>query len=361
MDYMKDYEGVRERLLHFLHGEPLDRCCIAVTAPRDAAHPYREVREGSESWYMDAERILKRNLERFEKTYFAGDAFPVIFPYFGTGGHAKYFRNDIDVRYGTDTIWIFSYLNSCRDLQKADVPNSVFFRKELAIMQYLVDEARGRYLVGMPDNCGSYDALAQLRGNEPLLCDLYDDPEGVQYAAGLVCDCLEDATNRMFDVVRPNNMGGSCHSWMNIMSDGTFMQLQCDMSVMLSPRMYGEFIMPELERTLEFLDGAFYHIDGQEQVRHLDMLLTLEKVKLFQWVCVEGQPNVANFIPVLQKIQKAGKGVAIGITKKDLKPLLEALDPNRTLLILGADSPEEADDIVRYAYEYTHEKCLKNV
>ena len=166
-----------------LHGEILDRCCCVVTAPKDPRNPYINRPEASESWYMDGERILERNLERIEKTYFAGDALPMVFPYFGTGGHAKYFRDDVDVQYTPDTIWIHPYLRSCCELQRADLAQSRFFRREMAIMNYLADESRGRYLLGMPDNCGSYDALAQLRGPEPLLMDFIDEPDAVKRAA----------------------------------------------------------------------------------------------------------------------------------------------------------------------------------
>ena len=209
MENIRDFDKIQKRLELVLHGELLDRCCVSVTAPKDPRNPYVDQPEATESWYMDGERILERNLERLNKTYFAGDALPMVFPYFGTGGHAKYFNDDIDVVYMPDTIWIHPYLESCGDLKPADLDKSRFFKREMEIMKYLAAESNGRYFLGMPDNCGSYDALAQLRGNEELLIDFLDEPDEVKYAARLCVDCLHESCDRMFDVVRDNCLGGS--------------------------------------------------------------------------------------------------------------------------------------------------------
>lgn len=348
MDYIRDYETVEKRLRLLLQGQLLDRCCVSVTAPKDPLHPYVDERTGDEAWYMDAECILRRNLQRFEKTYFAGDALPCVFPYFGTGGHAKYFGEDIPVKYDKDTIWIDPYLDSCADLRPADLEHSTFFRRECDIMRYLVDESRGRFFVSMPDNCGSYDALAQLRGSEELLMDMYDEPEAVEQAGDLVVDCLRRSSEVMFDIIR-DAKGGTTHSWMNLYSTGRILQLQCDLSVMLSPSMYEQFICRELRGTLDFLDNAVYHIDGQEQIRHLDLLLGLDGIDMFQWVPVAGQPPLTAFFPELKKLQAAGKGLVLQVSKAQIAPVLENLSPAGVMLLVGdAASPEEADDIVRY-------------
>jgi len=356
MEYIRDYEKTEKRLELLLQNELLDRCCVAVTAPKDPLHPYVSENVGTEAWYMDAEWILKRNVERMEKTYFAGDALPHIFPNFGTGGHAKYFSDEVSMIYTPETIWFEPYLESCADLRPADLEQSRYFQRELDVLRYLCAESRERFYVAMPDNCGSYDALAQLRGSEDLLMDFFDDPEAVKHAAGLVVDCLRESTLRMFDVVRENNHGGSTHSWMNLHSPGCVMQLQCDMSVMLSTDIYRDFIMTELRDSLEFLTHAAYHVDGQEQIRHLDMLLSLEKLTMLQWTQVASQPPVTAFIPQLKKIQAAGKGLVLVVTPDQIKPLMENISSKGVILVVnGAKSPEEADDIVKLVTKLTHE------
>ena len=354
MEYIKNFEKIQKRLELVLQGEILDRCCVSVSAPKDPKNPYIDKREGSESWYMDGERILMRNLERLDKTYFAGDALPMIFPYFGTGGHAKYFRDDVDVVYNTETIWIHPYLDSCDDLLPVDLAKSSFFRREMEIMKYLAAESGGRYFLGMPDNCGNYDALAQIRGNRELLFDFVDEPESA-HKAGLLCvDCLRQSCEKMFEIVKDNCLGGSIHGWMNLLSKGRIMQLQCDLSVMISADMFDEFIMEELRGTLDFLDNAIYHIDGREQLRHLDLLLSEPRINMYQWANVAGQPPLLENINTFRRIQASGRGLVLHTKKTEVKTLLETLSPRGMILLIDdAASPEEADDIVAYVERAT--------
>jgi len=91
---------------------------------------------------------------------------------------------------------------------------------------------------------------------------------------------------------------GSVLSWMHLWAPKRLAQMQCDLSVMISPEMFNCFAMPELEELCDFLDYPVYHFDGQEQIRHLDSLLSLKKLRAIQWTPVAGQLPTSNFIPV---------------------------------------------------------------
>lgn len=358
MNQIKQIETILKRLDYLWHNEIVDRCCICVSAPKDPLHPYHEEppksREDLRRWYLDGEWILQRNLKRLQQTYFAGDALPMVFPYFGTGGHAKYLCPESRVEYSPETIWIHPSIESYDTFSFDFDPDcNPCFQEELKIVSYLAEEAKGRYLVGMPDNCGSYDALAQLRGNENLLMDFLTDPESTKQAAHQLIDILRITGDRFFQAVSQNCFGGSVHGWMNTWSPGKQMQLQCDLSVMISPDVFREFIVPELEATSSWLSHSCYHLDGMEQIRHLDMILSVPNINMIQWTQVDGQPPAVDFIPQLRKIQKAGKGLVLLISKIHLKPILENLSvKGLQLIVTDASDPEEADRIVKYFSAY---------
>lgn len=355
----RDCEKIFRRLEYLWHNEILDRCCISVTAPKDPLHPYREEKPSTQQelqrWYTDGEWILKRNLEAIEKTYYAGDALPCIFPYFGTGGHAKYVCPEEKVEYSKDTIWVHP---SIEDLDACtldfDPASNKVFQQERNILSYLAAESKGRYFMGMPDNCGSYDALAQLRGNEELMIDFLTQPESVKRAGKRLVEILKISSEELFQVLKENCRGGSIHAWMNTWSPGRHMQLQCDLSVMISSEAFREFILDELISTSTWLDHAIYHMDGIEQIRHLDDILQISSIHMIQWVQVDGQPDAVASLPTLKKIQAAGKGLVICIGKNQVQPLLENLSPKGlNLLVGGAKDPDEADRIVKLAESYT--------
>jgi len=357
MDVIKNWEKTKKRFERMWDNEIYDRCCVCVEAPLDAAHPYIEhVPEDPrelKKWYLDPDWILERSLESISKTYYAGDAVPKVFPYFGTGGHSKYLCDESSIEYTRDSIWVHPTIDDYDKFNfKMDAFNGVFLR-ELKAIEYLAKEGMGKFMIGPPDNCGSFDALSQLRGNVNLLMDTFDKPSKILKANLALVDILIETGDQIFDVIRENNDGGSIHSWMSTWSPKRHLQLQCDASVMMSNEDFKRFIMPELIKSANWLDHAIYHLDGMEQIRHIDSLLSIESINMIQWTPVAGQPPVTTFIPELKKIQKAGKGLVLIVTKNEIEPLLNELSQNGMLLnVIDAKDKEEADDIVRYVENF---------
>lgn len=364
LKYQKNWPIIKQRMEHMWNLEIMDRVCISVVAPLDKNDPYVEKVPTNaadlERYYFDAEWILKRNIEKFDKTYFGGDAMPCLFPYFGTGGHAKYICDPKTVELQPDTIWIHPCIKEEYDSAFFQMKeDNAFFQKELAILKELSKEGMGKFFVSMPDNCGSFDGLSQLRGNVDLMLDMLDDPEPVKEAGLALVSILKKTGDQFFDAIYENNDCGSVHGWMNTWCPGKHMQLQCDLSVMLSPDLYREFIMEELISTSEWLDRSIYHMDGIEQIRHLDMILSVPGINMIQWVPVAGQPPITDFFPEISRIQAAGRGLVLQLKKKELAPVLENLSPKGLMIeIMDAESKEEADEIVKYAEKHTFTKKL---
>lgn len=359
--YQKNWETIKKRLTLLWDNEILDRPCVSVACPLDENDPYIPVKpEGQEAlkeYYTNPELILKRNLECFEKTYFGGDAFPCIFPYWGTGGHAKYLGPN--VLYQPDTIWIDPAFTDYEAFSfDFDLQNQVF-QAELTAIKYLAGEGMGRFFVAPPDNCGSYDALSQLRGGEDFVMDLLEEPKLVKKCGNRMVDILIASGNEIFDAIRENNDGGSVHGFYNTWCPGTHMQLQCDLSVMISPEMFEEFILEELTRTAGWLDHAIYHMDGLEQLRHLPMILDVPGIDMIQWVQVAGQPDITRNLSHVRRIQQAGKGLVVQAYKNQLDTIVKEVSPyGLDLLVMDAANPKEADEIVDYVAKNSFRKRL---
>ena len=166
-----DWEQTKKRLTAFWDGEVLDRCCIAAAAPLNdktgdvstfAGDP---VNPGDPAdlldYWTNPARILKRNVNRMENTYFGGDSFPEILLNFGASGHAAYLGSK--PTFNAETVW---FEQTILDWDKDELyfdPNGSFYNRQLEIAAYLACESRGRYMMGMPDNAGAIDALAHLR------------------------------------------------------------------------------------------------------------------------------------------------------------------------------------------------------
>jgi hypothetical protein len=101
--------------------------------------------------------------------------------------------------------------------------------------------------------------------------------------------------------------------------------LQCDFAYMISPRMFERFVMPELAACCAALDSAFYHLDGKGQIPHLDMLLSLPRLRGIQWVPGAGHPQAEEWLPLLKRIRDGGKLCQVFVTRQGALKILREL------------------------------------
>ena len=92
-----------------------------------------------------------------------------------------------------------------------------------------------------------------------------------------------------------------------------------------------------------------------EQIRHLDTLLSVEKLRMIQWTSVVGQPSPLQFIDQLKKIQEKGKGLLLLLKPEEIEPAMEQLSSKGLFILAEAKSREEADRIVKIVEKNTRE------
>lgn len=358
MRYKEDWEQAKKRHEAFWHQEVIDRCCAAIhvnhTCYEDVGAGDRRVPGTDEErilYWTDPERIIKRNREVMENSYYAGEAYPSIFVDLGAGGHAGFFKGA--KHYFGDSVWFFPSLEDPNDLEFDE--NSFLYKKTIELAKAFAEDSKGDYFVSMPDSTGNADALSHLMGPEELMPAMLEDPEAVQGALKKIEYAYERVMREVYDIVKDINEGGSCIQWMQTWAPGMHAQMQSDMSVMISNAMFEEFIVPELTAQCALLDYPMYHFDGVEQCRHLDSLLAIPNLKAIQWTQVAGQKPCTEYFPVLKKIQEAGKSLLIFAGKDQIQPIMENLSSKGLFLTCSADTKEEADEMLKCIAKWTHD------
>jgi len=357
---VQDWEKVRERFDALWRCEVVDRCCAAVSSWKDGLteedfRPFEPVIPGDARDLADsmenADRILRRSLWYLDKVHFDGDAFPVLIHNYAPAGHAEYFGGAS--RYGEGTVWFDPTITDLeKQFPKYD-PDHPALKRHIALFRRLAEATRGRCLVSMTDNVGAADALSQLMGPEALLMEIADRPELVAAAIAEINRGWEHGAEQFYQAVK-DDAGGTTVGWLGTWGRGRHMQMQCDLSVMLSPKDFERLLLPELERQTDWIEYPLYHLDGMAQLRHLDLLLSLKRLRLIQWTNVVGQPPASHFLPEFKRIQKAGKALLLGITKDELPLVMDELSSEGLFLTMGAESEQEAREIVQYIADHTH-------
>lgn len=355
---VKDFDKIKERFTALWNNEILDRCCISAFAIDPSVQNEILTPPGNVDrriFLTDAELMLQRNLKLFENTYFAGDAFPLINLNMGPSGHTAYIK-DVKTDYTESTFWYNPIMEDELEPEKIVLDESNYlYRQTFKAAEYLCREANGRYLVSMPDNSGNLDVLASLRTTEELLPDLITDEETVKECLNRIQGIWEKCTADIYHYLKDYNFGGSSIGWLNTWAPGFHNQMQCDISVMFSNEYYEMYTRDELERQSAFLDYALYHFDGQEQIRHLDTLLSIKDIKMIQWTHVVEQPSPVKFIPQLKRIQEAGKGLLLLLEPNEVEPIMENLSSKGLFINVKTRTKEEADGVIKLAERLTHE------
>lgn len=307
-------------------------------------------------------------MNKFDHMYFVADEYASLFTNFGVGSHAAFFKN-ANYEFKKDTMWFFPTIDEWGNAEtKSDDEgdfglvldeSNYYFNRVIEAVKYLNDMNDGGYIVSQPDMCGNLDALAHLRGSANLLMDMIEEEPAVegalQRATAMMQEQYVRANKSIYEIVRKKNDNGSIVGWMAPWAPGFISQMQCDLSVMIANETFEKYAMPELRAQCDLLDYPVYHFDGIEQIRHLDSLLSLEKLKMIQWTHVDGQPKPYKYMDALQKIQAAGKCLLLLVDAADIDIYMENLSSKGLFIQTSASSKEEADAIVKRVEKLTRE------
>lgn len=356
MTYCDDWPRIRKRYEAFWQGEIVDRPLVQVTSRRPDA-PARIMQDSPPEqpdrlfdWYTDADLVIPRLERAVARTHFAGDAFPVVFPVSPSlvAIEAAYLGGDYTLTSGT--AWCNPIIEdwATRNLFRVDTENRWWLRTK-TLLQAGARAFEEKAAVGIPDLQGGGQILDLLRGAERLAVDLVESPYEVDQALVEIDRCWTEYWRECNDRIRPYQDGYvDC---VGVWSDRPAVTVECDFSIMVSPEMFVEFFVPSLERQIASVERTIYHLDGEGAIRHLDALLGLEGLDGIQWVPGAGAKAMTEWIPLLRRIQDAGKRVVAACGPAEVEPLLSALQPAGLLLSTRCGTPAEADALVERVAE----------
>lgn len=274
-----------------------------------------------------------------------GDGFPHWFINFGAGVVAAFLGAKVNAR--PDTVWFEpAEPREMKDVHPAFDPQNVWWQRVLDVTRAACAYWDGNVAISHADLGGNLDVVASLRTTEGLLFDLVDAPDEVER----VLWAVSPVWHRCYDELTPI-IKSACRGtvpWSPIWSPRRAYMLQCDFCYMISPAMFERFVLPELAATCEFLDDAFYHLDGPGALPHLDMLLGIGSLKGIQWIPGAGNPDAARWPDVLRRIHAAGKLCQIWAAPEDaMKITREIGGKGFQFIVDGNMEPDEANSFLK--------------
>jgi hypothetical protein len=340
---MVDWEKSQERFRAFWERQLVDRPVVQVYAHKRPGLPKGWWRILNEPVWAEPERTVEEMLTFFDGIHFAGDAYPMWYPNLGPGVLTAFLGNRIHFDLEHDTSWQDHTVSDLSSWRPQFDHQNAYWQATLHLTERIAAAAPGRFIAGITDLGMGADLLAAVRGADGLCMDMMDCPDVVQARLSELRQLWQQCYQTLYDRLPAGN-GSNC--WLAAWAPGRTYPLQNDFSCMISPEMYREFFLEDLVAHCDWLDYAVYHLDGPGAVPHLDMLLEIPSLRAIQWTPGAGQPPMPYWLPMLRRIQAAGKGLFLYTAPQELDALMDGLRPEGVILNLWAGSPAEADALV---------------
>jgi hypothetical protein len=278
---------------------------------------------------------------------YLGDAFPKWFPNLGAGVLAAFLGSQ--PHFDNDTTWF----NPVDDREMANLeteidPSNPWWVRLGEIMEAAKRLVQGNYVLGYTDIGGNLDTLASLWTSQRLLTDLLDEPEKIERWAKSVTQRWLEVYAKIEERMPARQNGRT--GWAPLWAPGTTYMLQSDFCTMISPKMFQKYVLPDLQACCEAIDYPFFHLDGEGATRHLDALLSIEKLRGIQWVPGAGKPPAEDWLPLLKKIRDSGKKCQVYVTVEGALKITRALGGDGFAFYIGdrrLATPEEGWDCLK--------------
>ncbi|MEA4889653.1 MAG: hypothetical protein VB070_09350 [Clostridiaceae bacterium] len=276
--------------------------------------------------------------------YYLGDSYPTYLPDFGAGVNAAFVGAKHLVR--PETVWF--------EAEKPLLPEQLSFRHhpENIVYQRIVDfynqantYFKGSVVLGMTHLNNGIDIPARFFNGVDFCLALYDSPEEIER---LVWENHELFLFYMHNLssLMNNNPGYTC--WGDILANDPWMGTQSDFSAMIGPEQFDRFILPELAACLKACPKYnFYHLDGREELIHLDKILAIPELQVVQWVAGDDELPDREWMQLYKKIHDAGKKIWYLGPEENLDLLADTLGSLKGVYWQAGGSGKDIDHFCR--------------
>ena len=344
LEFKRDFAETQERWDMFWKGRnkhPL----IGAVLPKPGVEPVDkpEYGAGSDGRF---EPVVDQVIRWAETHEFLGDAIPFYYLEFA----ADHFSSLLgaDLKFPDDGLlggWPVHFVEDWDDEEIKFRPESKWWEMTVKFAKALRHRCDGRLMIASPTLVANLDALVALRGAEDLLMDMALKPEAVHRALDQVTRAHGDILDAFAELFDYSTYGSISRHGMY--SRGRINVPQCDVSCMISPDMFQEFVVPYLRQEMDHFDAMEYHLDGPGAIKHLQAICEIEKLDIVQWVCGAGEPSTCDWTWLYEKIDSLGKGQIFWSTYENVLRLSKQIKSRKLLFYLDTSSRQEIEDLTK--------------
>ncbi len=342
-----DFDIAMKRIYAWHQQEIIDRAPVRFIAHNAAFNVDSTQKKSPEEWkriWFDVEPRVEIFEKSIEGKIFHGETFPMFDPNLGPDVYAAFYGTELT--YGEVTSWSHPTVTNWDDMEKLKLDmNNEYFKKIEELMHCALERCAGKYLVGYTDLHPGEDCAMAWRGSQKLCIDLYDHPTEAKQLIDIAFADFQMIFDHFDAILKTYNQPSMC--WIGIPSFGKFHVPSCDFSAMISPEFFAEFSLPILQQEVKPMTHVVYHVDGRGVANHLDYILSVPEINGIQWVQDPSLQAIMQWVPLIKKVQAAGKSIIVDLQHSELEDFIDAMDsPKGIYLWINSNDEEEQLSII---------------
>lgn len=346
--FKPNYAEAVQRWQAFYAGEIIDRPAVCVLAPKEGYPPAQPLTYHDKA-FGDPQAIIERVLANIEATYWGGEAFPTFYPSVGPDEISVF--TGAELRWSPDsreTNWSVPFVEDWEEALplRLNLEHPLWQRQQ-ALYRLAAERFAGRILLVPPDLHTNMDLLAGIRGPQRLCLDLLDCPE-------LIDRAMQDSRAIFRQVWEAVSQAGQmsrygyCTESHGIYSYEGAAFLQCDFSIMISPKAFRRWVLPALEEEAAIVKHVVYHWDGFGALVHAPDILACPGLQTLSFVPGDGHGDPADHLDLLKRLQAGGKSLHVWGTPEQCQRMHKELRPEKVYYCTQTATPEEAEKLLEW-------------
>ncbi|HCY86971.1 MAG TPA: hypothetical protein DHV36_17705 [Desulfobacteraceae bacterium] len=219
----------------------------------------------------------------------------------------------------------------------------------------VINQVGRRAAVNPPMTLDALSTLYGLCGSHTLLTALINRKEDVKQRVKEMTRAYLGFYDYFYAYLAERGYGESS-SWFQVFCEGTFESVRCDFSLMLSPDMFREFVIPEITQVCNHMDHTLFNMCSVKHARFIDALAGIDSLDGIFWNPEPYLDGIKDFLPALRRIKERGMLLEIVCQKiEDAVLAVRELGPDGLYLMIEPRFP--SPDHARRALEKIYNAC----
>ncbi len=327
---VQNWDKTQEKFQKWWKQENTGRPLMYISAKKNNVQPMPSLKDffgTPQELYFNVEKRCAWYEEYLRTHTLLAEAFPNINLDYGSTSTALYVGSQPECHW--DTLW---YKHLCEKewetFEKKDLhEENPWLSEHYALLKRGKQIASDNYIATIPDIGCSLDVMSLLRGSENLIYDLIDEPERMGEISEKLTDLYLEVYDKCYEIVKEDD-GSSAFVAFKVWGPGKVAKLECDFCALMNTELFERYALPALRKQAKHMDNAFYHLDGPDAIKHLDLLLKIPEIKAIQWTHGAGNPDglwEGWYEKIYDRVIASGKSLYLFIEDADSETLIQGV------------------------------------